>query len=156
MARETTIGGHVRNGVPSPHPAEAFQHSMADLAHDAVALAELQGRLFAVDAKETGRRAVLPTVLAAAGAVLFLGTILIVLLGIAALLYEVAGLPAWASLLLTAVGALLAVGMLLAVAWNRYQRSTWPIKRSQDELVRNVRWMMDVLKRKGSGRAECL
>jgi hypothetical protein len=160
MARETTLGGNVafrgptRNGV-SARPAEALQHGMADLAHDVVALADLQGRLFAHDARETGRRAVLPTALAVTGGTLFLGTIPIVLFGFAYLLIEVAGLPAWASFFLTALGALIVTGILLAVAWSSYKKSTWPIKRSQDELVRNVRWVMDVLKRKGSGGAAC-
>ena len=153
MARETTLDRGRANGA-SPYPAEAFQQSMADFAHSTLALAELQGQLFVADTKETGRRAILPAALAAAGAVLFLGTVPVLLFGFAYLLIEVTELPAWASFFLTALGALIVTGTLLAIAWSRFKKSAWPIRRSQDEFLRNVRWVMDVLKRKGRGRAD--
>jgi hypothetical protein len=155
MADQTTVSGRFAARNNGARPAEAFQHSMADFAHDVATLGELQARLLVIDAKETGRRAVMPAVLGVSGLVLLLGSVPIALLGIAYVLHEEAQFSLWSALLLTFAGAVVVTGGLLAGAWALTRRSAWPLKRSQEELSRNLGWVMDVLKRKGTTGARC-
>lgn len=149
MADQATVRNVGGNGASS-RPAEAFQHSMADFAHDVLTLGELQTQLFLMDAKATGRGILLPTLLAGAGLVLFLGAVPVLLFGIAYILVDQAGFSEWSAFLLTFLAAVVVTAGLLLAAWALYRRSTWPLRRSQDEFTRNVRWVLDVLKRKRS------
>lgn len=129
-------------------PAEAMTRSMSDLAGDIATLAELQARLFAIDAKETMRRIVMPIALAGAGAVLILGSIPVLLLTVAALL-NYAGLGAAPALFLAFVVGVAFGGLALLVAWFAIRHSLVSFHRSWEELARNLRWIKEALRQNG-------
>ncbi len=151
MVNQTTM----TNGR-STAPATAMTRSMSDLAADIATLAELQVRLFLLDAKESAKRLAVPAAMILGGGVLLLGTIPVLLLAIAALLV-LAGLGVTASLFISFfLGA--AFGTIpVVIAWSLLRSSPISFQRSREELAQNVRWIKDALKQNGraSQAAEC-
>lgn len=143
MVDQTTVTNG-RNAAP----AEAMTRSMSDLVGDIASLAELQARLFAIDAKETMRRIVLPIVFAAAGMVLVLGSIPVLLLTLAAL-FTYAGMGAAMSLFLAFVVGMILGAIALGVAWYAIRRSLVSFQRSREELARNLHWIKEALRQNG-------
>jgi len=129
-------------------PAEAMTRSMSDLAGDIAALAELQARLFALDAKETMRRILVPIALGAIGTALILGSIPVLLLTVAALL-NYAGLGTTLSLFLAFIVGAAFGGIALLVAWYAIRRGLVTFHRSLEELARNLRWIKAALRQNG-------
>ena len=155
MAHQATVEGNARrrNGEP---PTQAITRNMADLAHDVTLLAELQTRLFAADARQAAQRAAIPSAALVLAGIAALSCIPIVLMGIAWLLAEVAGLPVYAGFLITAAVVLLICAVLAAVSWVRLRRSLDTFSRSRDEFNSNVRWIKTVLRHRGTrGQPRC-
>lgn len=119
----------------------------SDLTRDLIEIAELQSRLFALDAAEAKSRAGLPAGLLAAGIWFVLATVPLLLFALAWSLIEFAGLAAtWAYLIAAGAGLVIGGGML-AGAWFGFRRSIAPFRRSREELARNVRWLKRSLRR---------
>ncbi|HWE37593.1 MAG TPA: phage holin family protein [Isosphaeraceae bacterium] len=152
MADQATVNVGNGRGVPINAPTEAVVGGVADFGNDLATLVELQAKLIAIDLKVAVDRATMPLVVAAVGAVLALGALPVVLLGVAELLVQYAGLPrGWAYLL---VGGL-AIVLAAVAAWlmlPRLKASLESFRRSREELTRNVSWIRTVLVRSGKLR----
>jgi len=119
--------------------------SIADLGNDITTLAELQAKLAALDLKDCADRAIMPLGFLVAAAVVVAGCIPVVLLGIADVVARAFGIvPGWA-MLLTAGIALAFGGIVLFVAARTLGRSFTSLRRSREELERNLAWVRTVL-----------
>jgi len=129
--------------------SEGVVGNLADFANDVSSLAELQFKLTAMDAKEATQRAMIPLVVAAAGAAMLLGCIPVAVAGAALLIGSALGISLAWSLLGTAVALMIAAGGAAAFALGRLVRSFEVFRRSQEELQRNISWIRTVVVHSG-------
>jgi hypothetical protein len=80
-----------------------------------------------------------------------LGSVPVLVAGVALLLAEALKISIALALLLTALAAMAGAGVVLTVAASRLRHSFDPLRRSREELVRNISWIRTVLVH--SGRA---
>lgn len=137
-------------------PAAAMTRNMSDLTSDIASLAELQARLFLLDAKESMQRIITPVVLAVIGGSLLLGSLPVLLLAIAAGLILLGLGPAAALLIAFLIGVVLGA-IALAIAWHNLRNALVTFQRSREELAQNIRWIKGALSATGraSQAAEC-
>lgn len=118
---------------------------MGDFTHDVLTLAELQAQLFAADVQECRQRVLIPTLLLFCGLAVSLACFPVGLTALALCLVQSYNLS-YATGFLTAfiVGAVL--GSLLSVfGCLQVRKSLDVLRRSQHELIRNLRWIRKVL-----------
>lgn len=128
-------------------PTTRVGGGLAGLVSDVMSLAELQLKLFSVDAKEASARIVTPIILLAVGTVLALCSIPLGLIAIAQVLHLEAGWhPAVATAVALLIGLVLA-GILAYVGYLGLRRCVQPMRRSRDELQRNINWLKSALRR---------
>lgn len=120
--------------------------SFGDLAHDVIELTELQAELFATDVRDTSRSVRLGVALGAAGVVLFLGSVPVLLAAVAYLLIEQRGWSHAAGFGAATFVGLLLSGGVLAAAWRWLRMSVVTLHRSRDELKRNIAWVKSSLR----------
>lgn len=145
MANQTPLSGSFGNGsVP-----EGVVGSLAEFGNDISTLAELQAKLTVIDLKESGRRALFPTILLAVALAILLGCVPIALVGVAYLLQDALSIDLGWSFLLTA-GIALVLGLALAgIAGYLLSRSFTSLRRSSEELSRNLAWIKTVVLHSG-------
>ncbi|CAN5868217.1 hypothetical protein BH23PLA1_BH23PLA1_38180 [soil metagenome] len=152
MADQATVNGPRRVEIHAP--AVSVVENIAEFGNDFATLAELQAKLAAIDLKEATGRALFPTILVAIALVVMLGCVPILLFGVAALIAPQLGIADdWmalgAALLIVGFAALLLFGIIGAVAAMRIGPSFSIMRRSQEELVRNLSWIKTVLVHSG-------
>jgi uncharacterized membrane protein YqjE len=123
--------------------------NIAGLGSDVASLVELQAKLAALDMKESVERVVLPLVIAGAAAVLALGAVPVGLLGVAWLLAQSLGIQVGWAMLLTALLSAVVAGIVAFFSVPKLSRSFQPMRRSHEELTRNVAWLRTVLMHSG-------
>jgi len=123
--------------------------SIADLGNDIATLAELQLQLFAADFKDLTARARMSVGLLAAGAVVALGSVPVLVGGAGLLLATALHISNGLGLLLSALAALILSGIALVFAARGLQRSFDALQHSREELQRNVSWIRTVLVHSG-------
>jgi len=147
MVAETQMNS--TNG--SPTPPQAVARNTGELLADAMTLAELQGKLLALDVQDDLRKFIAPLVMLVTGAVLGLSCLPVALVTIALGLVAGAGLEPWVAFLLTLlVGVTLAAGLVLGGVWYLRSELTF-LARSRAEWQQNVRWFKGMVRRLGSG-----
>jgi len=135
-----------RGKTERPNVATSF----SELTHDAIELAELQAQLFALDVKETSESTKTSLILAIVGSCLLLGTIPIALIALAELLIEQLDWSHAVSYgVATLVGILVSAG-ILATAFARFRSGLSSMKRSREELSRNIAWIKTSLRSRAS------
>lgn len=128
---------------------EGVVGSITGFTNDVFSLVELQAKLAAVDLKESSLRALYPSVIVGVALTVILAGMAVGLLGIAKLLGRVFTISEDWALILTAGTAIgLATGVIL-VSLRQITHSMQPIRRSQDELIRNLSWLKTVLVHSG-------
>jgi uncharacterized membrane protein YqjE len=136
MAAQTST-----NGQRLEDMAAGVGGNVANLASDLVSLAELQAKLAALDLRETGARSLIPAAVLTAGLCLLLGTVPVVLLGLAGALADTGSFSLVAAQLIVAV---VAIGTSAACIWFGYQKivaSLNVLNRSREEFEANLRWI---------------
>lgn len=126
-------------------PAAGVGRNLAGLNHDLITLGELQAQLLAVDLRDAGSASLLPVILLTLALLIALGTMPVVLLGIGWVLVNVAGLGEGAAFLVVSAVALGTVAALSWWSWRELSAAVGILKRSQQELKENVRWIKQVL-----------
>jgi membrane protein implicated in regulation of membrane protease activity len=117
-------------------------------------LADLQARLFGSDVQECSRRALVPGLVLLAGAALGLACFPVALAALALLLIQVLGTSYATGFLLTAVVGAVLSALLCAIGWFQVHKRLAVLRRSQQELVRNLRWIKKVLERNRTTRSD--
>jgi len=147
MVAETQMNS--TNG--SPTPSQSMARNTGELLADAMTLAELQGKLLALDVQDDLRKFIAPLVMLVTGAVLGLSCLPVALVTIALGLVAGAELAPWLAFLLTLlVGVTLAAGLVLGGVWYLRNEFTF-LARSRAEWQQNVRWLKSMVRRLGSG-----
>lgn len=130
----------------SNSPPRRVARNVSGLAHDMVNLAELQAQLFVLDAKQAGRRAILPMMLLMIGTVFALSAVPVAILGVAYVLIEYTILLPWAALLVAAAGGAV-IGGVVALAGAKWFTGRMELmKRSKIEFQHNLKWVKSVLR----------
>jgi hypothetical protein len=120
--------------------------SFSELTHNAIELAELQAQLFRLDVKETSQSAGISIGLMIGSACVLLGTIPVVLIAIAQLLVEkLAWSPSAGYGVAALIGIVASIG-IAAAAYTRFSSGIATMKRSREELNRNVAWLKSNLR----------
>jgi hypothetical protein len=123
--------------------------SIAGLGNDIATLVELQWKLFAADFNELVARARLSAVLLAAGVVLALGSVPVLVGGVGLLLASALNISSGLGLLLSALAAVILAGVAVALAVGGLRHSLDALRRSREELQRNIAWIRTVLVQSG-------
>lgn len=121
-------------------PPKAVAHSLADLAHDATLLCELQTKLFKAELDSAAKKVAMPLAMFAVAAVLALSSIPLLLVCFAFVLVEFAGLNQSLSFLLASLLGMVIAGTLGAIGYFVLKKLGWPFPKSQSELKRNLEW----------------
>jgi hypothetical protein len=120
---------------------------MGELAHDIVSLVELQLELFRVDCREGLRRILIPVALLMSAGSVAVGTVPIMLVLIAEILTQAAGLSRAAAFSIAAVSGFAAAAIMGVTGWFCLRGVVRVFERSREELTRNMTWIKDALKR---------
>lgn len=150
MVDQATVNvGHNGRGKPV-----GVGRSVSGLAHDVIALAELQVQLLAVDLRDSRARAVLPVALLVSGVLLALGAMPVLLLGIGWLLVRQAGWTEGAAFLTVGGGAILLAAAIAWIGSRKLQSAIEVLARSCGELSENVQWLKQTLNRPPGHRTQ--
>jgi uncharacterized membrane protein YqjE len=133
--------------------AAALGENFSRFAHDLTTLMELQVRLLAVDVRDAKRKSGAAAALLMGGAVLMLGCIPVLLLGIAQLLIEFAQWPASGAYACVSMVGLLMGGAVGYGGWRKLMAAAGILGRSREELLETLQWIKRAL-RPGVGNAE--
>ncbi len=142
MADQTKIDD--RNRAPES-ASKGFARGVGDFTHDVLTLAELQAQLLAADVQECRKRVLVPALLLLCGLAVSLACFPVGLTALALCLVQSYNLSYAAGFLTASIvgavfGALLSVFGCLQV-----RKSLAVLRRSQHELIRNLRWIRKVI-----------
>jgi Putative Actinobacterial Holin-X, holin superfamily III len=119
--------------------------NLADFGNDIATLVELQVKLAALDAQEATARATVPMALLGTGAVVGLGTIPVILMGLADLIASSTRLSAGSAQLIVGLVTLALAGLFVYFGVRGLTGSLESFRRSREELTRNLSWIRTVL-----------
>ncbi len=123
------------------------QRGVGALLHDAIALIELQGKLFVHDLHQLKSGSGPALLMLALGVILAFATVPVFLLGLGWMLASLADWPVWrATVTVAAVGGVLPALGLLVFGWKALLRKSTVVTRSTTELKRNTDWLKRRLK----------
>ena len=120
---------------------------MGEFAHDVFTLAELQAQLFVADVQECGQRVLVPGLVLLCGVALGLACFPIALAALALLVIQVFETSYAAGFLMAVVVGAVLSALLCVIGWFQVRQRVAVLGRSQQELVRNLRWIKKVLER---------
>lgn len=146
MVDQTKMNG--RHNETSP--AAGVGRNLADLSHDLLTLAELQGRLLMVDFAEGKSNSIVPLILIVVGCLLALGALPVFLLAFGWMLVNLAGMSEHAAFFVVSIAAIVLAG---AAVWGGYRMLTSALavlSRSRQELHENLQWIKTALQRQGT------
>jgi hypothetical protein len=125
--------------------------NIADFGNDIATLAELQAKLTLLDAKDAAAKATMPMVVLGAGVALALGSLPVILIGLADLIAKSTKIPSGACQLIVGLVALALAGVAAFVGLKGSTASLASFRRSNEELTRNLCWIRTVLVYSGRG-----
>jgi uncharacterized membrane protein YqjE len=143
MGHQTKISE--QNG--SPAPSKGLARDVREFAHDVLTLAELQTQLFVADVQECGQRVLVPGLVLLCGVALGLACFPFALAALALFLIQVFEISYAAGFLIAVVVGAVLSALLCVLGWIQVRKRVTVLRRSQQELVRNLRWIKKVLER---------
>ena len=144
MGRQTKI--NEQNGAPES-ASKALARDVGEFAHDVIMLGELQAQLLVTDMRECSRRVLVPGLVLLCGIALGLACFPIALAALALLLIQVFETSYAAGFLIAVVAGAVLSALLSVIGWFQIRKRAAVLRRSQQELVRNLGWIKKVLKR---------
>jgi hypothetical protein len=159
MADQTTLksrssGNSNGNGARTGEKGESLVGGISDFAENVATLLELQAKLGMLDLKECIARATVPLIVVVIGLVLMLASLPVIVGGLALVLATVLHVGIGEALLVTGLVVLVVSGLIAFVAWSRFLPSFDSLRRSHEELVRNLSWIRTVLVHSGRSQKE--
>lgn len=140
-----------QNGSPET-ASKGLARDVGEFAHDVLTLAELQGQLFVADVQECSQRVLVPSLLLIGGAALGLSCFPIALAALALGLIQVFELSHAAGFLIAVVVGAVVSALLCVTGVFLIRQRVVVLRRSQQELVRNLRWIKKVIERNRTKR----
>lgn len=133
-----------RNSNSDESPSATMTGSLSDLVGDITALAELQFELFQVDTAEATRTATKSIIGLVAAILIFAGSVPVLILTLAALLYELVHWSMSLSLMISVLTGLVAAGLLAWMSSAKISDALAAFDRSRTELRKNVTWLKNL------------
>ncbi len=127
-------------------PVSQFTETAGRFACDLLELTELQARLFKADAQSVFRRSLGAIAMAVIGCSLLLGSIPIVVFGLASATAYYWQMEEWMAQLAVGGGLALLSLMLIAGSYRNLSKSTLQFHRSTAEFSKNMEWTKDVIR----------
>ena len=144
MGHQTKISE--QNGSPMA-PSKGLARDVREFAHDVLTLAELQTQLFVADVQECGQRVLVPGLVLLCGVALGLACFPFALAALALFVIQVFEISYAAGFLIAVVVGAVLSALLCFLGWIQVRKRVTVLRRSQQELVRNLRWIKKVLER---------
>lgn len=141
MGHQTKI--NERNGSPETAP-KALARDVGEFAQDVLTLAELQAQLFVADVRECGQRVLIPGLILLGGVALAMACFPIALAALALLVIQIFETSYAAGFLIAAMVGTAFSALLCVTGWFQARKQMAVLQRSQQELVRNLRWIKKV------------
>jgi Putative Actinobacterial Holin-X, holin superfamily III len=123
--------------------------NIADFGNDIATLAELQVKLTALDAKECVEKATTPLIILGAGGILALGSVPVILIGLADVIATSMKISSGSAQLMVGLIALAIAGVASYFGLKGATSSLDSFRRSREELIRNLSWIRTVLVHSG-------
>lgn len=122
-----------------------FTESLAKFIRDLFKMGDLQLQLLSIDLKSVGQSARFATALALLGLGLLIGSLPVLMFGVAGVLHLLSLMPVeYAWLLVGGMGCTLGI-IVLGNAVTRLTQASSAMMRSQEEFHKNVEWVRGVL-----------
>ena len=137
---------NLRNGSTSA-PPNGVAKDMGELTHDIVSLAELTFELLRNDCRDGLKSLLLPIGLLLGAGIVAFGTVPTVLILVAELLVQAAGLSRTVAFSIAGLSGFLVAVVLGIVGLFQVRGIGRVFARSREELTRNMTWIKQVLKR---------
>jgi len=137
------------NGTTGQATPGSLVGNIAEFGNDVATLAELQAKLAAYDARECVSRATIPLIVVAAASVLAVGSVPVLLIGLADWIASRAGISPGTSQIIVGLVCLALAGVAVFLAFRASLRSLESFRRSNEELTRNISWIRTVLVHSG-------
>ena len=150
MGHQTKIDE--RNGSPETAP-KALARDVGEFAHDVLTLAELQAQLLVADLRAYSQRVLVPGLILLGGVALALACFPIALAALALLVTQIFETSYAAGFLIAAMVGTAFSALLCVTGWFQARKQMAVLQRSQQELVRNLRWIKKVLERNRTTRS---
>jgi hypothetical protein len=135
-----------RNGAPEAE-SQGLARDVGSFANDVLTLAELQSQLLVADVREYSRRALVSSLVLLGGLALGLACFPIALVTAALGLVQFLNISYFTAFLIVVVAGAICSILLCMVGWIQVRQRAAVLRRSRDELVRNVNWIKRVLAR---------
>lgn len=142
MGDQATVNGSRTDGQDQE---EGVVGNITGFANDVATLVELQAKLASLDFQDCASRAKLPLIATAAGALIVLGSVPVVVGGLGLILAEAFRLSNGLGLLIAGGVVILLAGLVAAFSALRAARSLESFRRTREELGRNLLWLKTVL-----------
>ncbi len=130
---------------PSENASKGFARGVGNFTHDVLTLAELQAQLLAADVQECRQRMLVPTLLLLCGLAISLACFPIGLTTLAFFLVQSYNFSYAAGFLIAFVVGVVLGALLSVLGCLQVRKSLAVLRRSQHELIRNLRWIKKVL-----------
>jgi hypothetical protein len=146
--------GAVRDGAAADDSGNGshLHDGVAEFLDDAVTLAELQVKLASLNLEEAAWKATGPIGLVALGLTVFAASLIVALTGVGLQLAAALNIHQGSALILTARVAVAVAGLLVPFEVRRLRSSLDSLRRSREELKRNLTWLQTVLHAHGFRR----
>ncbi len=129
----------------SSNSQASFAESVAKFIRDLLRMGDLQLQLLSIDLKAVGQSARFATALGLVGLGLLVGSVPVLMFGVAGVLHLLSLIPMeYAWILVGGMGCTLGM-IVLGNAVNRLTQVSLAMKRSQEEFHKNLEWVRSVL-----------
>jgi hypothetical protein len=135
-----------KNGSSEPI-GSSLGSDMSDFLKGVSTLVELQAQLFVTDVRECRQHGFFPGLILLCGVALGTGCFPVALVAIALLLIQVFEISSAAGFLIAVLAGTVLSGLLTMIGWFQVRKQMTVLQRSQQELVRNLRWLKKILVR---------
>jgi hypothetical protein len=129
----------------NPTSPSSFTDTLARFLRDLLKMGDLQLQLLSLDIKAVGNSARFGIILAVIAAAMLLGSIPVVMFGVAGVVHLAMHLPLEYAWLVVGGMAMLVGVILLIISVACLARATHSMRRSHEEFRRNLEWMRSVL-----------
>jgi len=127
-------------------PGKVVARNLAEVAHDAVTIAELQAALLKTELKQCSENTMGPMALLMVASLIFVGCIPVLMLALAFVLSESTGLSQALSTVIVVVSGFVISAILGLAAYQKLRKNSIAFERSRTEFSRNVAWIKQALK----------
>jgi uncharacterized membrane protein YqjE len=141
------------NGARTDQKSESVVGGISEFASDVSTLLELQAKLLALDLNECVARTTTPVIVATVSLAFLFASLPVILAGLALVLAAFLKLSIGWTLVLTGLVVLVVSGGLVYGASARLRLSLDCLRRSREELVRNLSWLRTVLVHSGRSKS---